>query len=342
MRSMLAAFLTVSVAILSDVQEAAQAAEAEAQQVDHFLPALSVGDQRFWIVTMLILLMGFLFGILFWWQKWIEQAGYFAPIYRDAIADIETNRLSQPYQKRWNQQIYWEEIVVRPSERAQKWLDQNKKPEPKPELTRLAEKLRLEYMLPDLERPPFAMLPGLGGEPVPGYSGYYGSSTGNLFPTSKRPGSWPAMSETVAEGSEALAEEQPNQDQLKFQELFSQFREEATAWARRASVEAWNFYQKDLKGAQEEGRDQAKRAMQVDLSALRGRGPEFVLEFTAIVVIIFAAAILGVMGLLGSNQIGTLLAAIAGYVLGKSVAGTRSGQTEEPNRLDQGGKEGRS
>jgi hypothetical protein len=64
-----------------------------------------------------------------------------------------------------------------------------------------------------------------------------------------------------------------------------------------------------------------------------------VLEFTAIVVIIFAAVILGVMGLLGDQQIGTLLAAIAGYVLGKSVARGRSSQAEEqapprPSRLE--------
>jgi len=59
-----------------------------------------------------------------------------------------------------------------------------------------------------------------------------------------------------------------------------------------------------------------------------------VLEFTAIVVIIFAAVILGVLGLLGDQQIGTLFAAIAGYVLGKSVARGRSGQTKESS--DQG------
>jgi len=66
-----------------------------------------------------------------------------------------------------------------------------------------------------------------------------------------------------------------------------------------------------------------------------------VLEFTAIVVLIFAAVILGVLGLLGDQQIGTLFAAIAtlfaaiaGYVLGKSVARGRSGQTEESS--DQG------
>src|SRR5271166_4742589 len=54
-----------------------------------------------------------------------------------------------------------------------------------------------------------------------------------------------------------------------------------------------------------------------------GRGPSFVLEFTAIVVIIFAAVTLGILGVLSGQQIGTLLAAIAGYVLGKATSGSR-------------------
>jgi hypothetical protein len=60
------------------------------------------------------------------------------------------------------------------------------------------------------------------------------------------------------------------------------------------------------------------RAADVDISIFRGRGPAFILEFTALVVIIFSAVILGILGILDSNQIGTLLAAIAGYVLGRS------------------------
>jgi hypothetical protein len=55
-----------------------------------------------------------------------------------------------------------------------------------------------------------------------------------------------------------------------------------------------------------------------------------VLEFTAIVVIIFAAVILGVLGLLGDQQIGTLFAAIADYVLGKSVARVARAKLKNP------------
>jgi len=279
---------------------------------------------------MLILLMAFLFLILFWWQKKIEQAGYFANIYQDTIADIETNRLSQPYKRKWDQHAYWDEIAVRPSKRGQKWIDQdpknNKKPEPDEKLARLAENLGREYLLFDatrvLDEPTYVT-------PLPGYSG-----------ENRRPGSWPPGIGQAPSGHSDSGEstEQLNPDQREFQEVLKNFRNKANAWARRASEEAWSFYQEDLKRAQDEGRKQARRAIKVDLSALRGRGPEFVLEFTAIVVIIFAAVILGVMGLLGNEQIGTLLAAIAGYVLGKSVAGARTSPTEQPSGPDQGGK----
>lgn len=62
---------------------------------------------------------------------------------------------------------------------------------------------------------------------------------------------------------------------------------------------------------------------------LRGQGPQFVLEFTALIVIIFLAVVLGVLGVLKEQQIGTLLAAIAGYVLGKATIprATAAGET---------------
>jgi hypothetical protein len=146
MHRMLVVSLIVAAALLTKVQLAiAQAAEEAKGKVEAIhLPAISTGDQRFWIIMALILLMAFLFLILFWWQKRIEQAGYFANIFHDSIATIETNRLSQPHQEKWLQDGYWEEIAIQPSERGQRWLDQdkrNKRPEPKPELEKLAKTL---------------------------------------------------------------------------------------------------------------------------------------------------------------------------------------------------------
>ena len=76
----------------------------------------------------------------------------------------------------------------------------------------------------------------------------------------------------------------------------------------------------------------------VDLSVLRGRGAEFVLEFTTVVVIIFTAIVLGILHILDNQQIGTLLAAIAGYVLGRATTrapgNVPAAQAEEPQEGD--------
>ena len=77
-------------------------------------------------------------------------------------------------------------------------------------------------------------------------------------------------------------------------------------------------YHFDITEAKKEAHTRARLAMDVDFSVLKGRGPEFILEFTALVVIIFAAVILGILKILDTQQIGTLLAAIAGYVLGRA------------------------
>jgi hypothetical protein len=123
----------------------------------------------------------------------------------------------------------------------------------------------------------------------------------------------------------------------------NRLQEAADTWIDHAYAHAWTWYQKDQDDVKKTAKDQARDALTVDFSALRGRGPEFVLEFTAIVVIIFAALILGVVKILDGQQIGTLLAAIAGYVLGKSTSrahpasevpqgAARTAHMEEPDK----------
>jgi len=123
--------------------------------------------------------------------------------------------------------------------------------------------------------------------------------------------------------------EETDPKRQEFCRLRDQFLAKAEAWIGRAGTCAWGWFQDDLKAAEVAAQKQARRALTVDFSALRGRGPEFVLEFTAVVVIIFAAVILGVVERLSSEQIGTLLAAIAGYVLGKGATRSRSGSGGE-------------
>ena len=98
------------------------------------------------------------------------------------------------------------------------------------------------------------------------------------------------------------------------------------------------MFRDDLEKARTKAKTNANRAVNVDLAVLRGRGAAFVLEFTAIVVIIFAAVMLGILKILVADQIATLLAAIAGYVLGRATAGA-SGATEraQPDLESTGG-----
>jgi hypothetical protein len=113
----------------------------------------------------------------------------------------------------------------------------------------------------------------------------------------------------------------------QFSEALEKFRAAAEKWTADARTCLRQWYADDLKTVMKDARKSADLALKVDISAIQGRGPEFILEFTAIIVIIFAAVILGVATVLDSQQIGTLLAAIAGYVLGKGVARVQTQST---------------
>lgn len=60
-----------------------------------------------------------------------------------------------------------------------------------------------------------------------------------------------------------------------------------------------------------------KLPKQMDVSIL-GTGFSFLLEFSTVFVIIFAVIIMGMLGVLEGREIAAILAAIAGYVLGKA------------------------
>ena len=72
----------------------------------------------------------------------------------------------------------------------------------------------------------------------------------------------------------------------------------------------------------------------VDVSSFGG-GWAFVLEFTTIIFIVFAVLALGIVGVLTSEPIAAILAAIAGYVLGKSTSVRGAGGEE----IRRGGEE---
>lgn len=104
-------------------------------------------------------------------------------------------------------------------------------------------------------------------------------------------------------------------------------------WEKKVDTEATRRHRKELSLGREKAKGRADSAVSVDLSVLRGRGTEFVLEFTTVVVIIFAAVILGILQILDTQQIGTLLAAIAGYVLGRATTRTKDSETVTPAKI---------
>jgi hypothetical protein len=281
---------------------------------------------RYSIVILVIGLMAFLFQRLFGWQKRVENAGYFASIYQDTISKIELRRLGEEVEQNWARGEYLNEIYLGRSPRGRTWVSDDPKPEPGAPLIELARQLEREWELhfvrQRLNAPQFGDTVGLnrrpGGAPPPGMSMPAQSASG--------------VGGLGGSGTSAPAEGRQNL-QHDYSNARDEFLERVSGWEQRAAARAWEWYQEDLLEQQAAAKVQAERALQVDFSALRGRGPEFVLEFTAIVVIIFAAVILGVLDILKEQQIGTLLAAIAGYVLGKSVARSRSDQAV-PNQLE--------
>lgn len=108
-----------------------------------------------------------------------------------------------------------------------------------------------------------------------------------------------------------------------------EYQQSIDEWEQKVEAEAARRYNAHLEAARVRAAELAGKAIDVDLSVLRGRGPEFVLGFTTIVAIVFAAVALGVLHVLDSQQIGTLFAAIAGYVLGRATA-RAAGAQEQP------------
>jgi hypothetical protein len=237
-------------------QEKIVGAEATQEKTVHFLPQLQAGDERFWIVLALILLMGGLFVVLFWWQKKIEQSGYFANIYRTTVENIETARLSHPLDEKWAQGAYLSEIYLQYTTRGKEWAEKNKRPEPTRDLLELASTLGYESEIRAIEwslhTPPRVGAPLTEGRGVNPFSG------GNRFPGTAPPGLAGATVTGSLFGSEKIDKE-ANQKAQKFWSLRNDFRDKADDWVNRAVAHAWSWYQTELEGIKGTARKQAQR-----------------------------------------------------------------------------------
>lgn len=107
-------------------------------------------------------------------------------------------------------------------------------------------------------------------------------------------------------------------------------------WENSLHNEARRLYEQEKQDKQEEAQDRASEVLGgIDFLGIFGRGPEFILHFTALVVIIFSATMLGVIGILSGDQVGTIIAAVAGYVLGREVTRTPETTAEAKKLLPQ-------
>lgn len=240
-----------------------------------------------------------LFYFLFKWSNKLDQTGYLGTLYQETIKDIEFKRLRSDLTEKWGKGEYHREVV-----QDSEWHKQHPAPPVPDELADEAALLSSQFLSDEsLLEARYSAL-GYGSTNLEArYSALgYGSTNTSLDPQSAEAKSKAAARRTFIQ----------------------------TALNRKGQVDikAKQLYRDDLDKAHVRAQERAGQAIDVDLSVLRGRGAEFVLEFTTVVVIIFAAIILGVLGILHTEQIGTLLAAIAGYVLGRATTRTRSGASE--------------
>jgi hypothetical protein len=263
-------------------------------------------------------------GLLFWLQlnysHRLEQTTYLGTIYRGSVSDYEYTRLTAKHIDLWSKRQYHLNAI--------KDLPPEQIPEDLKELDfKLTDGSLASWRADIIDRlttegPGADYWAADGG----GTRNPYGSSTGNLLlpGLSRRPGGYEPPTEN--EDAKARAERQRLFEEYrpKREEFEQRFKE----WAQKIWQTADEKYKEDKAEDRREADKLAGKAIDsTEASLLKGQGPQFVLEFTAIIVIIFSAVILGVLDRLGRDQIGTLLAAIAGYVLGKAT--TARGGTSE-------------
>jgi hypothetical protein len=126
--------------------------------------------------------------------------------------------------------------------------------------------------------------------------------------------SWHPANETESERTERLSKEEKRRQQLnEFRKWEFDERVRFEKLRQEAEVAASNRAAKRVPSS-------------IDISLLGG-GWSFLLEFSTVIVIIFTLLILGILKTLEGKDIATILAAIAGYVLGKATSGSRQQET---------------
>jgi len=114
------------------------------------------------------------------------------------------------------------------------------------------------------------------------------------------------------------------EDRLKKKEERRRIHEAEKKWETEERVR----YETLRQQAEVEATKRAEKKIpsSIDISLLGG-GWAFLLEFSTVIVIIFTVLILGILSILDGKDISTILAAIAGYVLGKASSAAKQEKT---------------
>jgi hypothetical protein len=250
------------------------------------------------IAGLMIVVLGLLFFLQFSYSHRLEQTTYLGEIYRESVRTFEYSRLAAPHIEKWAKGAYRQEAAEN---------------EPPPSLDAPLQELddkwgdgRLRY------RRDRVINQTLGLDPWS-----RGGGTANPFETGL-----PGLGENRKPGGNESLPDKNDPDYIKYQQKVLEFDDSLKQWVKKITDNANKAHASDLAQDTKTAGERTETAIDTtEASLLRGQGPRFVLEFTALVVIIFLAVVLGVLGRLGNEQIGTLLAAIAGYVLGKATTG---------------------
>jgi hypothetical protein len=129
--------------------------------------------------------------------------------------------------------------------------------------------------------------------------------------------SWSPPNETDAQRAERLEREQKRKT----------FDEACRKWENEEKLR----YNAEKERLERTAYERAKKKVPTSFDiSLLGGGYSFLLEFSTVIVIIFTLLILGILNIMQGKDISTILASIAGYVLGKATSESRKSPTAEP------------
>jgi len=254
------------------------------------------------IASLMVLVLGYLFFLQLQYTHRVDQTSYLGGVFRESVKNFEFNRYAAPDREKWEKGGYLREAATN---------------EPPPSLSSLDSHVRdldekygrnLWFARTRITSEVLGL--SRGPTPPPGLGGLGGSR--NPFDDETRP-------------------KKDDPEWVSYQKAVKDFGDTLEAWKEKITKEARTAYEADLAEDEKTADKHVNSAIETtDASLLRGQGPRFILEFTALIVIIFLAVVLGVLGVLKEEQIGTLLAAIAGYVLGKATTGQGGAVVGQP------------